>query len=53
MNLEVEVVGRPLGVAGVADEADHLAGLDVVPVPGRGRVRGEVRVVVLVALAVA
>ena len=36
MDLEVEVVRRRLGVAGVADEAEHLAGLDLVPSTANG-----------------
>ena len=46
-------VRRALGVAGVADEAEHLAGLDVHPVAGDRREGGEVRVVELVSLRVA
>ena len=45
----MEVVRRPLGVAGVAHEADHLSRLDVRAVHGVDRERGEVRVVELVA----
>ena len=52
VDLEVEVVRRSLGVAGVAHEADHLPGLHVRAVDGGGRERGEVRVVELVALPV-
>ena len=43
----------PCGVAGVADEAEHLAGLDVHPVARDRRERREVRVVELVPLRVA
>ena len=52
MHLEVEVVGGPLGVTRVADEADHLARFDTAAVLRSGRVRGEMRVVELVPLAV-
>ena len=47
VHLEVEVRRRPLGVAGVAHEADHLAGLDVRAVLRERRERREVRVVEL------
>jgi hypothetical protein len=52
MDLEVEVVGRPFGVAGVAHEPDDLACLHVRAVRRGRRERGQVRVVELVALAV-
>ena len=49
----MEVVRRRLRVAGVADEADDGARLDLVAVDGERRERGEMRVVELVALPVA
>ena len=52
VHLEVEVVRRALGVARVAHEADHLAGLHVRAVRRGRREGGEVRVVELVALLV-
>ena len=36
MHLEVQVRRRSLGIAGVADEADHLARLHVAPVLASG-----------------
>ena len=51
MDLEVEVVRRALRVAGVADEAEHLARVHARAVHGERRVGGEMRVVELVALA--
>ena len=53
MHLEVEVVRRALRVAGVADEAEHVAGVDVRAVDRERRVGGEMRVVELVAPVVA
>ena len=53
VDLEVQVVRRALGVAGVADEAEHVAGPDLRAVQRVRRIGGEVRVVELVALAVA
>ena len=52
VDLEVEVVRRRLRVAGVADEADHGAGLHLVAVDGERRERREMGVVELVALPV-
>ncbi len=53
MDLEVEVRRPALGVAGVPDEADHVAGLHSLPVDRERRVGGEVRVVEVVAAVVA
>src|SRR5512132_1787466 len=53
MDLEVQVEGRPFGVAGVADEAEHGAGADLRVVERVRGVRREVRVVELVPPAVA
>ena len=53
MHLEVEVGHRPLGVAGVPHEADHLSGLDARPIANARRERGQLRVVEEVALVVA
>ena len=52
VHLKVQVVGRALGVAGVADETDHFSRLDTAAVLRGRRVRGEMRVVELVPLAV-
>ena len=52
VHLEVQVVGRPLGVAGVAHEPDDLARLHVCAVRGRGREGREMGVVELVSLLV-
>ena len=53
VNLEVQVVRRPLRVAGVADEADHLPCPHLVAVDGERREGGQVGEVELVPLAVA
>jgi hypothetical protein len=53
MDLEVKVVGGPRRIPGVADEPDHVAGLDLGAILGERRVGREVRVVVLVSLSVA
>ena len=53
MDLEVQVRRRPLRVAGIPDEAEHIAGVDLVAVDRQRRERGEVRVVEEVPLAVA
>ena len=52
MHLEVQVIRSALSVARVADEAEHVAGLDPGAVLSEGRVRREVGVVVLVPLPV-
>ena len=52
MHLEVHVVRRPLSVAGVAEEAEHVTGAHDRAVHRERRVRGEVRVVELVARVV-
>ena len=52
MDLEVEVIGRPLGVTGVADEPEHVPGVYPPPVDGERRERGQVGVVELVPLVV-
>jgi hypothetical protein len=49
VDLEVEVHGRRARLAGVAHERDHLARPHLAAVDGERRVRGEVRVVELVA----
>ena len=53
VDLEVEVHGRELGVAGLAHEAEHVAGLDLAAVDRERRVGREMRVVELVAGPVA
>ena len=53
MNLEVKVRRRRERIAGVADEADHVAGLDALRVQSERRIAREMRVVELVAYAVA
>jgi hypothetical protein len=53
VDLEVHVRRRSVGVAGGADEAEHVACLDAPPVHRQRREGGEVRVVELVALVVA
>ena len=53
MDFEVQVVRRPLRVTRVADEAEHVARVHDRAVTCNRRVRGEMRVVVLVAGAVA
>src|SRR3954447_1110563 len=45
MNLEVQVRRRPLRIAGVADEAQHVARVDLVAVDRERRERRQVRVV--------
>src|SRR5205823_11551395 len=52
MHLEVQVVRRSLSIARVSDEAEDVSGVDHRTVPRERRVRGEVRVVVLVSGAV-
>ena len=49
MDLEVEVVRRRDRVARISDEAEDIPGVDPRTVDGEGRVRGEMRVVELVA----
>ena len=53
VDLEVKVRRRPLRVARVADEAEHVSGPHDRTVHGERRVRGEVRVVELVPARVA
>ena len=53
MHLEVQVRWSSPRVAGVADEAEHVAGPDPRALPGERRVGGQVSVVVLVPLPVA
>src|SRR5207248_8142945 len=52
MDLEMQVVRRPLRIAGVPDESEHGARMNACAVHRRGRVCGEVRVVELISLAV-
>ena len=52
MDLEVQVVGRVLGVSRVSDEADDVTGLDPAALGGERLVGGQVRVVELVAGAI-
>ena len=53
VDLEVQMDGRELGVAGLPHEAEHVAGLDLPAVDGERRVRREMGVVELVPGAVA
>ena len=53
VDLEVQVERRSLRVARVADEPDHVAGVDLVPIYRHRRERRKVRVVVEIARAVA